>query len=390
MGLRVRLWLCAIAMCAVWLSGCGEEGEDSASAAGGGRGGNREGGRGQRSAAAIPVKAETVSREDMHAYLETFARLEAERQVTVLARATGLVEALDVEEGDRVREGQVLATLDQEEASLRVRQMRLAHEEAKVNFERYGILHDSRMVSQTEYEATRLRYENTKIDLEEAEYSLAQTTIRAPISGIVMRRLVELGDLVRNNQEIVAIADLDLLLVRIYIPERQIYQVHAGQEATISVESVPGRTFDGKIRMISPEVIPESGTVKVTLETRARSLLRPGMFAVVRIVTDRHPQALVVPKKALVLETEEDDVYAVEDGVVRSVSVELGLIEGDRVEILSGLKDGDRVVTVGHDGLKDGTAVRVVGENTPQIDTPPVAEAVAGAEGAAPRRGARP
>jgi len=387
MDSRGILWLYAMAMAAAWMVGCGDEGEETAGSAGRG---NRGAERGQRAAAAIPVKAETVTRQDVHAYLETFARLEAERQVTVLARATGLVEVLDVEEGDRVREGQILAKLDQEEASLRVRQTRLAHEEAKVNFERYGILHDNRMVSQTEYEATRLRYENTKIDLEEAEYSLAQTTIRAPISGIVMRRMVELGDLVRSNQEIVAIADLDLLLVRIYIPERQIYQVHAGQEATISVESVPGRAFGGKIRMISPEVIPESGTVKVTLETQARGLLRPGMFAVVRIVTDRHPQALVVPKKALVLETEEDDVYAIEDGVVRSVSVELGLIEGDRVEILSGLKDGDRVVTVGHDGLKDGTAVRVVGDPTPETDTPPVAEVEAGAEGDDPRRGARP
>jgi hypothetical protein len=85
----------------------------------------------------------------------------------------------------------------------------------------------------------------------------------------------------------------------------------------------------------------------------------------VRIITERRPQTLIVPKKALILETDEDDVFLIEADKVRRVSVELGFVEGDQVEIVSGLKEGDQVVTIGHEGLKDGAAVRLAGEGLP-------------------------
>ncbi len=327
---------------------------------------------GSRPAAAIPVKAEPVVRGDLLAHLETYARLEAERRVTVLSRTTGLVERLRVEEGDAVRAGQVLVELNQEEASLQLRQAQAANSEAKANFERIRNLHQSNMVSQVEFEATRLSYENTRIGTEEAELNLAHTTIRAPMAGVITQRLVELGDLVRGNQEIFVVADLDLLLARVFVPERSMYQVHPGQAATISVEALPGQSFDASVRMVSPEVTPASGTIKVTLEVAAGDRLKPGMFSTVRLITDRHPQTLVIPKKALVLETEEDDVFVVVDSKVRRASVELGLIEGDRVEVLAGVDEGDMLVTVGHDGLKEGSSVRIVGlatEMTEQADS---------------------
>lgn len=340
--------------------GCSEEEEAKPQAqGGGGRGG--PGGRGGRETAAIPVKGDTVTRADMSAYVETYARLEAERQVSVLARTTGLVKALTGEEGDKVRQGQALIQLDKEELNLNLRQVQAAFDEAKSNYERIEVLHKQRMVSQTEYESTRLRFANAKLSLEEAELNLTYTDITAPISGVITQRLIEIGDLVRGNQEVFVIADLDPLLVRIFVPERRMYQLHAGQEATIAVEALPEHSFSGRIRMISPEVDPESGTVKVTLEVAADGLLKPGMFATVRIITERRPQTLVVPKKALILETDDDDVFIIEENKVRRVAVELGFVEGDKVEVVSGLKEGDLVVTIGHEGLKDGAAVRVAG-----------------------------
>ena len=328
---------------------------------GGWGGAGRPGGRG---AAAIPVKGEKVTRSDMSAYVETYARLEAERQVSVLARTTGLLEQLSVEEGTEVEQGQILLRLDKEELNLRLRQAKAAYEEANANYERIAVLHEQRMVSQTEYETTRLRFANARGGLEEVQLNLDHTDLEAPISGVITQRLVEVGDLVRNNQEVFVIADLDPLLVRIFVPERRMYQLHPGQEATIAVEALPERSFHGKIRMISPEVDPESGTVKATLEVDSNGLLKPGMFATVRIITERRPQTLTIPKKALVLETDEDDVFLIVEGKVRRVAVELGFVEGDQVEVLSGLKEDDLVVTVGHEGLKDDVSVRLAGEGS--------------------------
>ena len=354
--IRIAILLPLLLACAL---GCGEEEEAEQPGGRGGWGGR--GGPGGRAAAAIPVKGEKVTRADMNAYLETYARLEAEREVSVLARTTGLVEALTVEEGDRVRQGRVLVQLDKEELGLNLRQAQAAFEEAASNYERIKVLHEQRMVSQSEYETTRLRFANARLGLEESELNLTYADLTAPITGVITRRLVELGDLVRGNQEVFIIADLDPLLVRIFVPERRMYQLQPGQEATVAVEALPDREFGAKIRMISPEVDPESGTVKVTLEVAADGLLKPGMFATVRIITAKRPQTLIVPKKALVLETDEDDVFLIAEGKVRRIAIELGFVEGDKVEVVSGLKEGDQVVTVGHEGLKDGAAVRLAG-----------------------------
>lgn len=354
-----------MALIATALAGCGEE-EESASA-GGGPGGRGNWGGGRGGVAAIPVKAENAVRGEMNSYVETYARLEAEREISVLGRSTGFLQELGAEEGDRVKEGQVLAKLDKEELELRMRQVQAGYNEAQTNYERIKVLHENKMVSQAEYETTQLRYENSKVDLEEAKLNLAYADVQAPISGVIMERMVEVGTLVRSNQELFFIADMDPLLVRIFVPERRMYQLKPGQAATVSVEALPDRSFKGKIRMISPKVDPESGTVKVTIEVPASGLLKPGMFCTVRIITDSRPNALIVPKKALVLETDADDVFAVREGKVALVDVELGFVEGDRVEIVSGLEEGDQVVTVGHEGLKDGSAVRVVGEEGVEV-----------------------
>ncbi|NKB71037.1 MAG: efflux RND transporter periplasmic adaptor subunit [Candidatus Latescibacteria bacterium] len=352
-------FLLVLSLC---LAGCGgEEEEEAQGGRGGPPGGGQRRGGGQRPQAAIPVKAEQVVRGDMNSYVETYARLEAERQVSVLGRASGMLEELSAEEGDRVREGQILARIDKVQSSFRVRQAQTNFAEASANFKRFGVLHENKMVSQSEFETVRLQFENRKMALEEAELNLAYADVKAPVSGVITQRLVELGGLIGGNQELFVIADLEPLLVRIFIPERRMYQLHKGQRAKITAEALPDQSFEGVVRMISPEVDPESGTVKVTLEVPASGLLKPGMFTTVQIITERRPNTLTIPKKALVLETDGDDVYVIDQDKVRQAVVELGFVEGDRVEVVSGLEEGQYVVTVGHDGLKDGVAVRLVG-----------------------------
>ena len=312
--------------------------------------------------AAIPVKTEAVRRGDMVTYVQTHARLEAERQVDVLARTTGLVETIAVEEGDRVREGDILVRLGKEELKLRLLQAQVALQQVNATFTRTKALHDSRMVSEAEFETIRHQVENARVSLDEVKLSLAYADIRAPISGVVMLRLVEVGDLIRPNQQVLELADLEPLLARIHVPEKRMHQIREGQEARVLIESLPDEKFAGEIRMISPGVDPQSGTVKVTLEIPdALGRLKPGMFASVSIITDRHLNTLIIPKKGLIIETDEDDVYVVAEGKARRTRVELGFVEGDQVEVVQGLEEGNQVITVGQDGLKNGMAVRPVG-----------------------------
>ena len=127
-----------------WIISCGEE--DEAEVGGRGRGGFGKGnwGGNKGEVAAIPVKADSVLRGDMNSYIETYTRLEAEREIKVMARATGFVTELFVEEGDWVQDGQVLIRLDKEESELRLRQVEGGYNEAEVNFQRIKVLHEKK------------------------------------------------------------------------------------------------------------------------------------------------------------------------------------------------------------------------------------------------------
>ena len=325
------------------------------------RGGSSPGGRGGRVEAALPVKTVHVTRSEITSYVETHARLEAERWVEVVSRVQGLAKGLNAEEGDRVRAGQVLLNLEKEELRLQAEKAKVALQQVLATFERTKVLHERRMVSIQEFENTRNQFESAEVALREVELQLEYADIRAPIDGVVMQRRVEEGDLVRTNQVVFAVADLEPLQVRVRVPEKRMTQVRAGQEARITVDPIPDSVFHATVRMISPGVDPASGTVKVTLDVPSGGVLRPGMFATVRIITDSREDALIIPKKALLLETDEDDVFAVRDGHGERIHIVLGYTDGDRVEVVSGLREDDQVITVGHEGLKDHAAVRIVG-----------------------------
>ncbi|MFQ5754285.1 MAG: efflux RND transporter periplasmic adaptor subunit, partial [bacterium] len=144
------------------------------------------------------------------------------------------------------------------------------------------------------------------------------------------------------------------------VPEKDMGRVFEGQQAKIAVESEPGLEFSGVVKMISPVVDPTSGTAKVTIDINDdRGKLKPGMFASVFINTETHKNTLLIPKKALVLESEEDQVYVYDNGIANKVKLQLGFTSGDSVEVLSGLKEGDLVVTVGQEGLRTGLPIRI-------------------------------
>ena len=351
----MRGWITGIAAAAL-LASCGGS-EEGGGGSWAGRGGGRPDGE-----AALPVRTQAVERGEITSYVETHARLQAERWVEVVSRAQGLAERLRAEEGDLVTEGQILLHLEKEEASLRVRQAEVALAQARSALDRTEALHGQQLVSQEEFESAGNQLESAEVALREAQLTLEYTDVRAPIDGIVMLRQVEQGDLVRANEVLFSVADVDPLQARIQVPEKRMSQIHPGQPARVMIDALPGRVFPASVRMINPGVDPASGTVKVTLDIPPAAGVRPGMFATVRIITEVHEQALIIPKKALVLETDQDDVFAVREGQARRLRVELGYADGDRIEVLSGLDGDDRVITVGQEGLKDGAVVRVVGE----------------------------
>ncbi|MDZ7372392.1 MAG: efflux RND transporter periplasmic adaptor subunit [candidate division KSB1 bacterium] len=339
-----------------------------------------------RSAAALPVEVAIARRDTVSHYILATTSLEPERAVDVIAKVSGVVVELRAEEGDVVREGEVLARIDDRELKVALDQAAARLENAQQAFERAKQMFERNLASKEAYEQARLELQTAQAQHDAARLQWEYSRIRAPIGGVITQRFVDLGDMVNPNTVVFAMADFEPLLARIHVPEKDIGKITVGQMARITVEPAPDRVFWGRVRMISPVVDAATGTVKVTVEISKRDgILRPGMFASVYLLTDTHPNALVIPKKSLVLESERDMVFVIRNGRAHEVPVKLGYTNGDKVEVLEGLAEGDTVITVGQEGLREGMPVRVVapGGAAPVAVASAAAEAVPAAGGPA-------
>lgn len=309
----------------------------------------------------IPVKVAKAEFGRMDSYLLVNTTLSAERMVSVVAKVSGLVTHIKAEEGDAVKSGDLLTKLDDEELRLELESAKIKFGKLENDLQRAKGLFESRMISQEEFERNKFDYETARVQYESARLKLQYASIRSPISGVVTERKIKVGDLVRTNQEVYTVADFKPILAEIHVPEKDIRSITVGQGAKITVEAIPGTDFFGKVKRISPVVSPMSGTVKVTIEVYdSKGLLKPGMFASVYILVETHVNTVIIPKIALIFGEESQRVFLVRDSIAKSVTVETGFSDRERVEILSGVSVGELVVTVGQEELRDGIRLRIV------------------------------
>ena len=360
-GIEKFIWWSIVIVLPALLACGGGDDESENKASQNTRGGRPGMGNVARTGASIPVGIETAGRGDIAATLLTYTSLDAERHVDVVSRAQGLVKTIFVEEGDLVKEGQPLAQLDTDAHVLTVRERETNMKSLESNFIRAEELREKEFLSSQEFEQTKYQYEVAQTQYESAKLQLNYATILSPFAGTITERLIDVGNLVNVNDVVFRTADIDPLLARIFVPEKNISQVHAGQTVRINVEGAD-HTYIGKVARISPVVDPQSGTVKVTVEIKdRRGSLRPGMFATVNLVISIHEDALRIQKKALVAEAEGSYAFLFINGKAEKRLLEIGIGEGDYVEILSGLAYGDSIITVGQEGLRNGSPVRIAG-----------------------------
>lgn len=344
---------------------CGGEGEGEH---GGGRPGGGSGGRpgrfgatGDRSPAAVPVEVTPVVRRDIASYIETNGTLEAEAEVDIVARTAGPIVELVAEENMAVRKGQLLARIDQDQIRAQVEISKVARDEAQTAFDRAEALQRANLLSAEEYEQARSRLDSARAEAMGNEILFGYTEIRAPFSGLIVRRYIKFAENLTANQPLFRISDFDPLLCPIQVPERELPRLATGQRAYITVDAWPEERFSTRVLRISPVVEAATGTVKVTLEVEAEGKLRPGMFGSVFLQTDTHEGALVIPRSALALDSIGDAVFVAVDGTATRREVSLGVREGDFVEIVDGVAEGELVISVGQDSLSDGTPIEILG-----------------------------
>lgn len=310
----------------------------------------------------VPVEASTAKRGEISSYLVATATLEPERRADVVAKVSGLVEKLFVEEGHWVREGDVLAQLDDERLKIQVDQALADLNRLEADYKRAGNLFEKELISEEEYENLRFQYESQKSVCELRKLDLKYSAITAPISGVITERLIRIGNQVNVSQRVFAIANFNPLVARVFIPESEMRRLQVNQPVKILIDANGDELHDGRVARINPVVDPASGTVKATIEVTASSKesLMPGMFSRLKIVTDTKTDAITIPKRALVSDDGKQAVYVITDNLARKREVEVGFDDEGQVEILSGLEEGEAVVTIGQSGLKDSTKVEII------------------------------
>lgn len=363
------LGLLSILALVVWLAACGGNG-------GGGGAGHAEARAESEAEDVIAVEVALVAREPVAAVYSTSTTLRADRQATVIARTAGVIRRLLVEEGDRVKEGQTLAVLEDDEQKIEYERTKADLEIEQEEFARAGELFQEQLLSDEDHENARRELEAARHAFSRAELELGRTRIRAPFSGKILKRHLDTGATVANGTEVYDIADLDPLYADVNVPERHVARLEPGQEVRLTADA-SGEVARATIERIAPSVDASTGTVKVTLNVEPGPRLRPGAFVRADVVTDTHEDALVVPRSALVAEGRRWHLYRLGgDGeTVEQVEIRLGFEEGDRVEIASlvdagqVLDPGDAVVSVGAPALSDGARVQVLDAGPGEQDT---------------------
>lgn len=371
-------------------------------------GGGKEGDEGDNKSeqdTAVPVEAALSRRDKVVASYTGTASLEPESQAQVVAKASGVVQRILVEEGDRVTSGQVLATLDPQRAQLMLRQSEANLKRLENDARRANEMFERKLLSAEANDRARFELDNQKAAHDMSRLELSYTRIVAPISGVVSLRMVKPGNLLQLNQAAFMIDDFDPLLAVLSVPERELRLLKAGMPVSMQVDALPGRTFDGEVARISPVVDAQTGTFRVTAEFNDKTgTLKSGMFGRLTVVYDTRRDALVVPREALADEDGETFVYVVEKDpnppkpkepekktsrfsfgsddakdaddkgekpkkaskpagpalIAKRKLVKTGYMSGDSVEIESGINEGARVVTVGRAAVRDGTRILVI------------------------------
>ena len=309
----------------------------------------------------VPVSVAAIATGPVSAYISSTANLVAEADVKVLAEAEGRVAGVLVEEGNRVGKGQVLARLVKDDAEIALTKAQVRLENSRLNYERAEQEVKDHLISQEQFDRTHLENQIAQQELAEAQWRLAKTTIRAPFGGRVTERFLKLGQHIRPGDQLFTVADFDPLIAKIFLPEKDVIGLKEGREVRITMKASEQMRFRGRIRQISPVVDTATGTVKLTVEATAPPPeVRPGAFVTIDIVRETHPQAVLLPREAVIRELQDAYVFVASSGVAEKRTVSLGLEEGARIEALSGVKPGEQVIVAGQGGLKQGSPIKII------------------------------
>ncbi len=304
--------------------------------------------------------------------------IKADASVDVAFRMSGVVDHVTqvrgadgrmrtLQDGDRVRRGDVLARLRQNEFRDQVSDAEASLRQAQADYERASQLYENRSVSKAEYDAAYARYTAGRAKQSQAAISLSDATLRSPIDGVILRRAVEVGSLAGPSAPAFTVADTRIVKVVFGVPDIVVASLRLGETLAIQAEAIPGEVLQGRITRISPSADPNSRVFEVEAALpNPDSRMKVGMLATLRLGDDAPDAGISVPLAAVVRPAGDSAgyaVYVVRDSAMATARlrrVTLGETSGNQIAVREGLAKGERVIVRGATIVADGQPVRVM------------------------------
>ncbi len=306
---------------------------------------------GNKAKAAGNVQMAAVVRADVASVVAATGTITPVNSVDVSSKITGLIKETKVQENEPVKAGQVLIVLDDTRLQAQVSQARERLANAQANYERNERLSKIGAVSDQQLDSSRLDYKVAQANYDDASSQLDDTVIRSPIDGVVIGKPIPAGQTVApglsNPMVILTVADLSQMQINAQVDESDIGKVAVGQKATFTVDAYPGKVFGGVVSGVSQKAVIQQNVVyyAVTIDVAGgEGELKPTMTARVSVNVGESKNALTVPLAAVKTNKNQQYVVVMKNGQAENVNVTTGLTSDDRVEITSGLEDGDQVV----------------------------------------------
>ncbi len=299
--------------------------------------------------------------------------------VLLEAEAGGVVREINFKNGEQVEAGALLIQLDIEVEFAQLRAAKANATLAQTEFDRSKTLRASGSIPQSQLDSNIASLETANAEIENIKAVIDRKTIRAPFSGKVGIREVNLGQYVSQGAPLVALQSYDSVFVNFSLPQQTLSKLNEGMQLSLTSDVYPERTFIGSITAISPQIdsVTRSISVQGTLKNK-EELLRPGLFARVKVVLNKEDTFLVVPTTAISYAPYGNSIYVIEqtedggsDLIAKQHFIRTGRRLGDFISVLEGLNENDEVVSAGVFKLKNGTTVTVNNEMPPSPRTDP-------------------
>lgn len=311
--------------------------------------------------AEVFVKAEPVQLKDFTETIQLTGSVESQYNITVPAEEGGRIVSWKAEKGSFVSKGQILVQIDDAMIKAGYDAALAGYNMAEVNYQKQKAAFDEQAISALQLKNLEYQRDAAKAQADLAKTRLEHTAVRSPISGVLNDRYADEGEMTGPGMPIAQVIDMNQMKVMVGVPERYSKELRKGLQVEFTVDAFEGEIFTGTIAFVASAVSPDNRSIPVEIHfANAQGKLKPQMIAAVKLKLLSSGKAILISQDYIQqVDMGKLVVYVVNNGVAEERLVTLGGTDGSMVRIVNGLKEGDRIVTVGHQNLIDKQKIKI-------------------------------